>query len=76
MSQCETKKVATTMAATIDHMTLFYPSGETQTNLRFLDVNQLVEGALKLMGQQIRDYGIELALDLAGGLPSKRRCLL
>jgi methyl-accepting chemotaxis protein len=51
----------------VDHLREF--SRQTKPELREMDVNQPVENALMITGQQLLNHGITLVRNLAGGLP-------
>ncbi|MBF0537292.1 MAG: hypothetical protein HQL03_03460 [Nitrospirae bacterium] len=56
------------MAAIIDHMRIFTRRSETM-NLESTDINTIVEGAFKLLHQQLINDGINVTKNLAPNLP-------
>lgn len=62
----EVLSLVKTMADTIDQLRLFSRDREVETAP--IDVNDLVEGTLRLVGQEIRDRGISMTTKLSSGL--------
>jgi PAS domain S-box-containing protein len=56
------------MAEIIDHMRIFTRRSEGVPN-EVIEVNSIVEGAFKFLGQQLRNHNIEVAEDLGSDLP-------
>jgi len=56
------------MAEIIDHMRVFTRHTEGMPE-EMIDVNTVVEGPLKLMGQQLKNHNIDLMMELAPDLP-------
>jgi len=56
------------MADIIDHMRIFTRSSEGTVH-EAIDINSIVEGAFKLLGQQLKNHNIEVVEDLGSDLP-------
>jgi PAS domain S-box-containing protein len=56
------------MAEIIDHMRIFTRSSEGTVH-ETIDVNSIVEGAFKFLGQQLKNHNIEVGEDLGSDLP-------
>jgi C4-dicarboxylate-specific signal transduction histidine kinase len=56
------------MADIIDHMRIFTRSSEGTVH-ESIDINSIVEGAFKFLGQQLKNHNIEVGEDLGSDLP-------
>ena len=56
------------MAGTVDHLRVFSRDVSEEPR-QAMDVNEVIESSLKLMGSQLERHGIDLWLDLADALP-------
>jgi PAS domain S-box-containing protein len=56
------------MAEIIDHMRIFTRRSEGVTR-KEIDLNSIVEGAFKFLGQQLKNHNIEVGEDLGSDLP-------
>ena len=64
----DVRGVVNRMAGTVDHLRVFSRDVSEEPR-QALDVNEVVESSLKLMGSQIENHGIDLALDFFDALP-------
>ncbi|HIJ57589.1 MAG TPA: response regulator [Deltaproteobacteria bacterium] len=56
------------MAEIIDHMRIFTRRTEGMSE-EMIDINDVVKGPLKLMGQQLKSHNIDIVMDLTPDLP-------
>jgi signal transduction histidine kinase/FixJ family two-component response regulator len=56
------------MAEIIDHMRIFTRRSEGKSQ-EMIEVNSIVEGAFKFLGQQLKNHNIEVREELSSGLP-------
>lgn len=56
------------MAEIIDHMRIFTRKTEGAVQ-QTVDVNAIIEGAFKFLGQQMKDHGIDVSIEIAPDLP-------
>ena len=64
----DVRGVVNRMAGTVDHLRVFSRDVSEEPR-QAMDVNEVIQSSLKLMGSQLERYGIDLVLDLSGALP-------
>ena len=64
----DVRGVVDRMSGTVDHLRVFSRDVSEEPR-QAMDVNEVIESSLKLMGSQLERYGIDLSLDLSGALP-------
>ena len=64
----EVRSVVDRMAGTVDHLRVFSRDVSEEPR-QAMDVNEVIESGLKLMGTQLENHGIDIALDLSDALP-------
>ena len=64
----DVRGVVDRMAGTVDHLRVF-SRDVSQEPRQAMDVNEVIQSSLKLMGSQLENHGIDLVLDLSDALP-------
>ena len=64
----DVRGVVDRMAGTVDHLRVFSRDVSEEPR-QAMDVNEVIESSLKLMGTQLEYHGIDLAVDLSDALP-------
>ena len=64
----DVRGVVDRMAGTVDHLRVFSRDVSEEPR-QAMDVNEVIESSLRLMGTQLENHGIDLSLDLSDALP-------
>ena len=64
----DVRGVVDRMAGTVDHLRVFSRDVSEEPR-QAMDVNEVIESSLRLMGTQLENHGIDLVVDLSDALP-------